>query len=121
MTERSTYPNEGKTKLYLSISSILFAIAVPCIAYFGVFKPENEPLRVWFQRSGSLVTIFSVIADVFIFNIHQFLYPGRMVSVGFDKLKTRFIRLYIALSLVAIFMTIAGTIIWGYGDLFIGL
>ncbi len=113
--------NKMKRNIWFSLIVITISLLIPILAWNSVLKPESEFVNIWFQRSGSLMTIFALIADVLIVNIHQLLYPSGYVDVDFDEFKKKYYPVYIVLTVIAVALTISGTLVWGYGDLIVNL
>lgn len=115
------YLDEPKTRSDLKIFALLalVALAIPIIALLVPIRPAEEPLGVWFQRSGSLMTVLCLVLDLKVFSIHGRLFPSGFVSVGFDEFKEKYLPIYKGLTILLLFLTAVGTVIWGYGDLLV--
>lgn len=100
----------------------LIALPIPFLAYYGVLMPVEDQLAVWFQRSGSLITIFAVIAELTMLKIPEIINAdgntliGNVMYAPFDQ-GTIQEKLFIFYRYLGGFLIILGTIIWGYGDL----
>jgi hypothetical protein len=94
---------------------VICAVAVPIIAIF--IKPDLQPMNTWFQRGGSILVMFSVLAEVKANSIEKFAikkgYPGLYSDIFLVNKYERNIKLIKYASHVLIFI---GTAIWGYGD-----
>jgi hypothetical protein len=117
MAEKNKNEIEIKQYYYRAIFLIIVAITLSSLAFYGVFKPIKEPLEVWFQRSGSIMTIFAIIADFCLFKAHNIFNPAGLGISTTEELKTKYNNKYSFLSFFAVAITITGTVIWGYGDL----
>lgn len=115
------YPEEPKTRSDLKIFALLalVAVAIPIFALLVPTRPAEEPLGVWFQRSGSVMTVLCLVLDLKVFSIHGKLFPSGLVSVGFDEFKAKYLPIYHGLTILLLFLTAVGTVIWGYGDLLV--
>jgi hypothetical protein len=94
---------------------VICAVVVPTIAIF--IKPDLQPMNTWFQRGGSILVMFSVLAEVQANSIEKFAikkgYPGLYCDIFLVNKYERNIKLIKYASHVLIFI---GTAIWGYGD-----
>lgn len=97
--------------------SFLLLFALVCALLSALFSPEFEKQGAWFQRSGALVVVISIWvqfklqADFTYFDSDSYAVP--------ITLSDQTMRLYTISSRLNIIFAIAGTIIWGYGDLFL--
>ena len=106
--------------LMLWVILISLSLAAPFIAYF--LKPSTESIGVWFQRSGAITVVLSLLAEIKYNSIerlaiakdHTFLYCNMYLKEVYAT-KVRLIN-YSTYIVVVI-----GTIIWGYGDLLISI
>ena len=111
------FPHEVRNRLFLCGSLLLVAAAIPTLAYFGCFKPVEEPQNTWFQRSGSLTVLVAVSIEFLLTKLHK--YPGLIGLLG--EMKPGPARwhsiTYRIIFYSAGFLAAIGTVIWGYGDL----
>ena len=105
-----------KSNLYIDYLLIL-AIVSSLLVSLGISVAQNS--GEWFQRSGSLIVLFSVVLEIRQTLAKQPI-PSEKVFVGglpaatsppVSKSRKWFHR-------VAWFGIVVGTLIWGYGDLF---
>ena len=106
-----------KNSLWLVLFLILLALLVPIFAVMIPYRPGAENLASWFQRSGSVMTIISITIDVKLFSIYQWFHSSNSLSKKLEDFKERYYRNYKYMSLMALLLTVSGTLIWGYGDL----
>lgn len=110
-----------KQKLVYSTILILIGLMVPILAYCIDWFPESDNLPIWFQRSGSILVMTSVMVEFILLSEHLTMYPGNNTWTDenskpiIDKYKTP----YVLLTGSATFLAFIGTLIWAYGDLFI--
>lgn len=104
---------------FYSACLLLLAVALiaPIYSWSG-WRPDGESPGVWFQRSGAIATIFSLLSvTVLTMGTNTLHKPG---TWG-DKFKLEVLdefRLRFSIAEWSSFgLTIAGTFIWGYGDL----
>lgn len=98
---------------------IALSLLFPGLAFLGIFLPEGEKLSVWFQRSGSLMVLFSVIAEYYALKMSDLFFPVEMQGEPLHIDKVRFTKQSKICAGLAVFVICLGTIVWGYGDLVI--
>ncbi len=91
---------------------VAFSVIFTISAYAGVLIPKCESPAIWFQRSGSVVTVLVLIADYLSFRVTS----SHPEVEELEAIKS-FSWLLPVTKGVAIIMTIAGTLTWGYGDI----
>lgn len=105
-------------ELFMWFAFISLAFMTPIIMHF--FKPPTEYAGVWLQRSGSIIVVFALLAEIksnsienmAISKSHTFLYCNMYLKSRYEN-KIKFIT-YFTYSIVAV-----GTIVWGYGDILV--
>ncbi len=105
-------------KLFNWFIYLAIGLSVPIMAYF--LKPDIESMATWIQRSGSIMVVFSLLAEIktklieriAIVRDHTFLYCNMYLKGKYER-RIRIINILTYLSIVV------GTIIWGYGDILI--
>jgi len=117
------YPEEPKTCRDLKVFGflVLIAVLIPVSALLVPLRPPSESLGSWFQRSGSIMTVLCLVLDLKVFSIHGRLFPSGYVSLGFGAFKDKYLPIYNSLTVVLLVLTGIGTVIWGYGDLFVSI
>ncbi len=102
-------------KLFLLFISL--SIVPPLFSLFEFLMPATENFSTWFQRSGSIMVVFALLAEMRAYNMTMVLKPGVPVEPHFTKAKSKY-SWQIQLSNISAFTLIAfGTLIWGYGDI----
>lgn len=78
----------------------------------------------WFSRSGSIIILLCIIADFLILSNYRFMRPtGPDKGIKWEtldiwmKLESLYDNRNRSWTIVVLFPTLVGTIIWGYGDL----
>ena len=99
----------------ISVIAIIIAVTIPTFAHLGLLKPAQEPLHIWFQRSGSLMIIICVALDTTALVTHSTL--NYSWCKFFNEKKKFHIIVHRTLTVIAIILTVLATFIWGYGDL----
>jgi hypothetical protein len=97
----------------------VLATTIPCVLSLLPFKPPSEPFSLWFQRSGAVMTAFAVFAQVAASNLYNEIQGSDFAEswAAFHKYENA----QRAISITSTVLVIVGTLIWGYGDILIGL
>lgn len=119
MTEVNTYEVALKKEFkYYAIFSAL-ALITPLIAFFVPYMPENETLFTWFQRSGSAVVVFGLLAEARAVNCFFILNPAGFAEIGINEARAKYLKHPTALNICSFVIIALGTLIWGYGDIWV--
>lgn len=106
-----------KIELCFIIALCVVAIATPAAAFIQPLRPATESLPVWFQRSGAITSVFAVLAQFRISGFYERIRGGAFAEswqlFHFFKGHHRLVSRGVAA------ITVAGAVIWGYGDLLI--
>ncbi len=102
-------------KLFFVFS--LLALAVPIFSLIGIGKPENEELSIWFQRSGSIMVVLALLAEMRAYQMFDVFKPIAYVSSSYDRTHKKYKPQVTAYNYIAFALIGAGTVIWGYGDI----
>jgi hypothetical protein len=97
----------------------IVAIAAPALSLCAPLRPASESLPVWFQRSGAITSIFAVLAQFRISTFYERIRGGTFAESW--KLFHIFIGHYRLVSRTIAAITVAGAVIWGYGDLLLNI
>jgi len=109
-----------KRKLYQSAVLLILGLCAPLSACMFSWMPLGETLPIWFQRSGSILVLFSVITEFILLSMHTTFYPGEnTVTDTVDDNIQNYKLPYDILSVLTASFSIIGTIIWGYGDIIV--
>lgn len=103
----------------VAIILILLAIAAPYFAYLEFFIPSSEKASTWLQRSGSITVLLSLIAEYIISRLHGIIRPTGFTSIETEKIRKTIEKPLMFSRYTGGFIAVLGTIIWGYGDLFV--
>jgi hypothetical protein len=104
---------ERKWFILFCLLSFLF----PIFALTEIFKPINESLGVWFQRSGATCVVFAIFAEFKAVKMSKVLDPSGFVSTSYDTAVKKYHFQVQAFNYIAIFLVVFGTFVWGYGDI----
>jgi hypothetical protein len=93
----------------------LCAVLPPLISLTGIFRPQGEPLGQWFERSGAVMTVFAVFAQIGAGGIAAMIAGGTFAESwqAYHKYK----RLQAIAAGLTLVLVVVGTVVWGYGDL----
>lgn len=88
----------------------------PLILIF--FVPHGEDSSIWFQRSGSIVIVFSLLAELrsieykslVISHASSFLLCNKLIHYKYNSTAN-------LINNLTLFLITFGTLIWGYGDI----
>jgi len=114
---RATPDELAQRYIWLSLAFLALAVVAEVIGVVGWFKPDNEAPEIWFQRSGAVMTVFSLLAGPGVGSILNSIIPRGMHGLRLRGPLWPFNRRFVMYERAAMLMTIGGTIIWGYGDL----
>jgi hypothetical protein len=108
-----------KRALIFGVVSVVVGVMLPILTIVLPWRPEGEPVESWFQRSGSVMVIVAVWAEVKLSGIYSALNPTGWITEDGDVLRNEYGSYYKwIVGLVAV-VAVVGTLIWGYGDLII--
>jgi len=100
----------------IALVLVLLALLVPYLAFSAYLKPEGEPLNIWFQRSGSIVVLLSLIAEYLISRLHGIIRPAGFTSKATEEIRKKLEPSLMVLRYVGGAVAVGGTLVWGYGD-----
>lgn len=86
---------------------LIVAIVVAVAAYMGALNPRPEQPGEWFSRSGALLTVLAIFAELVIAKMFSRMHAGIQPKV----------RWLVYPRSLAFILIIIGTFVWGYGDL----
>jgi hypothetical protein len=93
----------------------LCAVIPPLFSLTGIFRPEEEPLGQWFQRSGAVMTAFAVFAQFKAAGIATMIAGGTFAETW--EAYHAYNRLQALAAWLSLVLVVIGTLIWAYGDL----
>gem|GEM_PF-836298 len=109
------YRTQTRAVLCVCYLFVFVAVTAPVVAYFDHI-PIFEDRAVWFQRSGALTTIFALLATTLRDFGSNALYAGGFGEQAKLNVKIEFHQRFSEIFVVGFFLTVLGTVIWGYGD-----
>ena len=101
---------------YFILFSIL-AILTPVLSIIIPWVPENETAHTWFQRSGSAMVVFGLLAESRAVNCFFILNPSGFAECGINEANEKFKKYPKSLNIISFIFIAFGTLIWGYGDI----
>jgi hypothetical protein len=94
----------------------LCALILPLVSLTGIFRPEDEPLGLWFQRSGIVMTVLAVLAHFKAAGIATAMIAGGSFAETWEAYH-KYNRLQTRAVWLSLILIVIGTLIWAYGDL----
>ncbi|ELL4392615.1 TPA: hypothetical protein SMS62_002578 [Pseudomonas aeruginosa] len=101
---------------WIGVGMVILAFVAPMVALTGWLKPNSEALGVWFQRSGAVMTVFSLITGSGIASILNRLSPRGLTDVHLELVRVKFQVSFEKIEWFSLVVAMFGTVIWGYGD-----
>lgn len=101
---------------WIGLVMMVLALIAPLAALTGWHKPNSEALAVWFQRSGAVMTVFSLITGSGIASILNRLSPRGFTDLHLEVVRGKFQVRFEIIEKVSLAVAMLGTVIWGYGD-----
>ncbi|WP_067048212.1 hypothetical protein [Moritella sp. JT01] len=106
------YEKRLVTKMLAVWVSLFASLLILWAGYRGFLMPEIDKPAIWFQRSGSVVILITVFAELFVIKRLRSISDGQEITAR-AKFKN-----YISITnIFDIAMSLIGTVVWGYGDL----
>ena len=119
MTNQNIYEIALKKEFkYYCVFSVL-AFLTPLAALFIPWIPKDETLFTWFQRSGSAMVVFGLLAEARAVNCFFILNPSGLGEVSLIEVREKYLKYPSALNIVSFVIIALGTLIWGYGDIWV--
>lgn len=108
-----------KIKLWRYGILSIAAFIPPIFSYYCPVMPEGETLSSWFHRSGSIMVIIAIWAEYKLFSLNDYFDLHNIRVYGPIDTPKIYKSMYVLVSTIAAIGMISGTLIWGYGDVFI--
>lgn len=96
----------------------IIAISIP-FSMVSPYLPIDETLSIWFQRSGSLMVIIAIITEFKLFSLNDYFDLNNTRMFAPVDLPKTYKSIYYAITIAALMSMLIGTLIWGYGDIFV--
>lgn len=110
------YEQDAKKYRLVVIFAWLAFAAIPLLAILGFLKPSDEPLNIWFQRSGSIMVLIASFAEYYSIKMDNVFSPTLLANEPLFNTKAKYcLQAKKLMAISAIFIGL-GTLVWGYGD-----
>jgi hypothetical protein len=96
--------------ILIAILSLIVSLIID-VNYTG-----NEPY-FWFQRSGAVMVLFAAWAEYKLSHIYNDINPPPSSYVAERRWGDKYGKEFKLISYAAVILIVAGTFIWGYGDI----
>lgn len=106
----------------LAVIALFVAVIAPLTVntLFSMWKPEGEGAGQWLERSGAIMTIFSLLAislmEEGMSRLHK---EGSLADLETLPTYQKFEVCAYWIKGLALVLTVIGTFIWGYGSVFL--
>ncbi|MDD1016858.1 hypothetical protein [Pseudomonas rubra] len=118
MAVREPTDKDLQQSLWLSWVIVGLAIVIPIMALSIPFPRFDGLDRAgWFSRSGSVTTVFAILAEVILIRAKLSITPLGFGWEGLQEQRDKFIPKFEGPELLILILTVFGTLVWGYGDL----
>jgi hypothetical protein len=112
-------PPDHEKRIKAAILQVLIlslcAVVPPILSLTGIFRPEDEPLGQWFQRSGAVMAALAVFAQFKVSGIAIMIAGGTFAETW--EAYHKYNRLQALAAWLSLILIVIGTLIWAYGDL----
>lgn len=98
---------------------LILALAMGVLPFSGILQPETQSTGAWWQRAGAPMAVFAFLAQNKAQSLAGLLTPGSQSSEEMLNLIKKYKITHKIIQYAASALTVAGTLIWGYGDLLI--
>jgi len=108
-----------KTNRALAVIALVIAVLAPITAntFFSVWRPDGESAGQWLERSGAVMTVFSLLAislmEEGMSRLHK---VGNLADLETLPMYQSFERSTYWIKGIALALTVIGTVVWGYGS-----
>jgi len=101
---------------------ILIALAVASPFVLILIKPVNESVGMWVQRSGAIIVVLSLLAEIKATAVERLAIKNELSFLYCNiYLKNKYKEKVKRVTFATYFVVAVGTLIWGYGDIFVSL
>lgn len=117
MSKAPNYLEMIRKQVRLFCVWMFLMILVPIGALFSPWLPEGDSAADFFQRSGSALLAFGLLAELAAVRVYGILNPSGLVADGFSDVAKRYRNYPAGMTYIVLIAVALGTIISGYGDL----
>lgn len=117
MNNRPNYGGMVKRQIRLFYGWLILMVLVPIIAWLWPWLPDGETPSSFFQRSGSAILAFGLLAELSAVKVYTIFNPSGQYSREQVELEKEYGRYPSIMTYVVLIGIAIGTLISGYGDL----
>ena len=118
MDSMNSYEKKVISTSIESLVVFIIGITWPIFSFHGVFiLPEDKP-EMWFARSGAVCVLAAIWVEFNLVKLTSILNPPGYISLTNAEIIPKHKNKLMAAQFLAAILSICGTAIWGYGDLF---
>lgn len=99
------------------VTGFILSIYILTAGWNGWLNDFNDKPEIWFQRSGSLMTVVLLVADYYVYKLFNDVGESNMMPRFAMRTKDAYRKYVKIFPYFAIFLTVLATFIWGYGDI----
>jgi hypothetical protein len=117
--------NPSKFFYFTCLAVCMVLMAISCVApfsgcWFLDLKPATDSSATWFERTGAVTTIFSLLAiNLMDDSMNRLVDPRKNAGLESISLYMKLERPVAFLKAFAFILSLVGTAIWGYGTVII--
>lgn len=99
------------------VCGLFLSLIFMVIGWCGLLNYFNEQNGIWFQRSGSIMTVILLFSDYYVYKLSTDIRQRNMIPPSAMIIKDNYRPYITMLKYLAFSLTILATFIWGYGDI----
>jgi hypothetical protein len=111
------HENRIRTTRYRMWALLLMALLMTLLPFSAFLRPAAESVGTWWQRAGAPIAILAFLAQNKAQYLGALITPGSFTSPEMESLRLSYKPSQQFGACAASALTVAGTVIWGYGDL----
>ncbi|HAL36896.1 MAG TPA: hypothetical protein DCP03_01740 [Polaromonas sp.] len=119
ITMAAQHEKKVRREFYYCVAFCVIAITPWLLSFVPALTPKSQQINLWFQRSGSGMTVFALFAQSKANYMRDLISPGTFSTTEFNTIFTKYKNKQKAVSVISLLLVIVGTVIWGYGDLWL--
>jgi len=99
---------------------ILIALALLSPLFLLLLKPVNESIGMWVQRSGAIIVVLALLAEIKAISAERLAITSEMSFLYCNiYLNNKYKKKVKIVTFATYFVVAIGTLIWGYGDILV--
>ncbi len=99
------------------VVGFILSILILGTGWYGWFNYFKDKPEIWFQRSGSLMTVVLLVVDYYVYKLLSDVGESNTMPQFAMRTKDAYRKYVKIFPYFAVFLTVLATFIWGYGDL----